>query len=251
MPRWDLLLFRTGYAFAPADSSFPGLASRAGTPTNPEVVGNDILKQRGVVIDTVLHASNIFDFDSTTLDTIREVWREVEPLPVDSPYPASSQLSVFVGVLTAGTREGDIWDWLRVEAAYFRAIQQKSPHPDVLEGPSQLAAESEDMNTFHNTVKGYTHNRRIIVTKRGYFGLAPAVVKQGDSVGIMFGRTTPCILRPSSGRHPFRYLGAVYVLGKQHWRLPDGRIVFNDILGIEASKDWVSWDVAEQDICLC
>jgi hypothetical protein len=250
VPRWDLLLFRTGYAFAPADSGYSGLTSRTGTAPKPRVSEANMLQLRGVVLDTVLYASDAFDFSTTTIDLICETWRIVENVHGDSPYPKSSRLIVFVGVLTAGTREGEVWEWLRSDAAYYRTLHERSHSPEDLEPPNWLA-EGGHVDAFHNTVKGYTHNRRIIVTQRGYFGLAPAVAKKGDSVGITFGCTTPCILCPSSEIDTFQYLGAVFVVGKAYWRLADGRIVFKDILGTETSKDWVEWDVKEQDMYLC
>lgn len=251
VPQWDLLLFRTGYAFAPADSGYTGLTSRSGTAPLPTVSPKNMLHVQGVVMDTILYASNVFDFSTTTIDTICEVWRTVENLCADSPYPTSSRLIVFVAVLTAGTREGEVWEWLRSDAAYYCTLHERSSHPESLEPPSWLAREGV-LDVFHNTVKGYTHNRRVIVTQRGYFGLAPAVVKEGDSVGIMFGCTTPCVLRPLKEKHTFQYLGAVFVVGKEYWRLADGRVVFSNILGAETSKDWVDWDdVEEQDMYLC
>jgi hypothetical protein len=250
VPRWDLPLTRAGYAFAPADSGYLALTARDGAAAEPTVTDDNKLKTRGVIMDSVLYASEVLDFSTTTTDTVAGVWKAIENLAPESPYLQLSRLIVFVGVLTAGTREGDVWDWLRSDAAYYRTLFEKSGSPDDLVPPSWLA-EGGQVELFHNTVKGYTHNRKVVLTQRGYFGLAPAVAQKGDSCGIIFGCTTPCILRPVGKADTFQYVGAVYMLGKDHWRLSDGRVVFNEILGAEKSKDWVEWDVEEQDIYLC
>ena len=250
VPRWDLPLTRTGYAFAPADSGYPGLTSRDGLVSKPTVTEDTALKLKGVIIDAVVYASDALNSATTTTDTISDIWKAMERLVPESPYPNMNRLGVFVGVLTAGTREGDVMEWLRSEAAYYYTVHEKNGSPGDLEPPSWLA-QSGSIGLFHNTVKGYTHNRKIVLTKRGYMGLAPAMAQKGDSCGIIFGCTTPCILRPSSLQNNFQYLGAAFVVGQDHWKTSDGRVVFNEILGGADSKDWADWDVEEHDIYLC
>jgi len=250
VPRWDLPLTRTGYAFAPADSGYAALTARDDTAAPPTVTEDNALEVKGVIIDTVLYASEALDLSTTTTETIIEIWRALSSLVTKSPYPEASRLSVFIGVLTACTREGDVMDWLRSNAVYYRTIYEKHDNRDDLEPPSWLA-EDGSISLFHNTVKGYTHNRKIILTERGYMGLAPSLAQKGDSCGIIFGCTTPCILRTTQRKDNFHYLGATFVVGRDHWRTSDGRIVFNEILGAAKSKDWAEWDVEEQDIYLC
>jgi hypothetical protein len=250
VPRWDLPLSRAGYAFAPADSGYPKLTSRHGHVSEPTVTNTTALKMRGVVIDSVLYLSDALKGSSTTIDTICEIWKAVWSLSSTSPYPRKNQLNLFIGALTAGTREGDLIDWLRSEAAYYQTIYEKIGSPDDIEAPSWLA-QNGAMELFHNTVKGYTHNKKIVLTGRGYMGLAPATAQKGDLCGIIFGCTAPCILRRSGDENHFQYLGAAFVVGQHHWKTSDGRVIFNEILGSATSKDWVNWNVEEQDIYLC
>jgi hypothetical protein len=249
VPRWDICLTRTGYAFAPADSGYSPLTSRTGSMNAPMVTEDATLKTSGVIIDTVIYASERLNFETTTTDTISDIWKSIEPLAPDSPYSRPNRLSVFMTVLTAGTREGDLRNWQQSEAAYYRTISENG-NADDLEPPVWLAQAGSNV-LFHNTVKGYTHNRKIVLTNRGYISLAPAIAEKGDSCGIIFGCTTPCILRKTSLENNYKYLGAAYVIGQDHWKTSYGRVVFGEILGSANSKDWAHWDVVEQDIYLC
>jgi hypothetical protein len=251
VPRWDISLTRTGYAFAPPDSAYPALTARDGSVTDPIVTDETALKVKGVILDEVLYASEALDFATTTTDTIRAIWRSVESLVQECPYPKVGRLTLFMGILTAGTREGDIMDWLQSDAGYYQLLHNSSENPNELDSPNTSQVEPGSIDMFHNTVKGYTHNRKIILTKRGYMGLAPYMTQKGDECGIIFGCNTPCILRTSGQESRYKYLGATYMIGQDHWTTAQGRVVFSDILGSERSKDWTEWDVEERDIYLC
>ncbi|EAT83587.2 hypothetical protein SNOG_09395 [Parastagonospora nodorum SN15] len=216
----------------------------------PTVENDSILSSEGVIIDTILHASQALDSSSTTVDTISNIWQTFDNTANGWSYPSENRLGVFIGILTAGTREGDALEWLRSMAAFYQIIYEQSGSPAGIEAPSWLA-EASSIDLFLNTVKGYTHNRKLVLTKRGYIGLASAMAQKGDACGIIFGCTTPCILRGSSDRDCYKYLGAAYIVGQDHWKTSDGRVIFSEILGSEDSKDWVDWDVEERDIRLC
>ncbi|KAL5119039.1 hypothetical protein ACEQ8H_002963 [Pleosporales sp. CAS-2024a] len=243
VPRWDMLLARTGYAFAPADSGYMALTARDGTVVEPVVTDNDVLRTRGVVVDTLLYASEPLDSLTTTTDTISDIWQAIDSAALDWAYPRMNRLAVFTSILTAGTREGDMLEWIQSLAACYKAIFEKSGRPKDIQLPIQLA-DSGTMGLFLNTVKGYTHNRKIVLTSRGYMGLAPAIAQKGDKCSIIFGCTTPCILRDTDRKGNFEFLGAAYVVGRNHWYTSDGRVVFSDILG---SVDTSLVKVAQSD----
>jgi len=68
--------------------------------------------------------------------------------------------------------------------------------------------------------------RAWITTTRGYVGLAPEDVKEGDVICILFGGKVPYALRPRDGHYLF--LGECYVHGIMDGEamdmLTDGRI---------------------------
>ena len=81
-------------------------------------------------------------------------------------------------------------------------------------------------------------------------GLAPHITRKGDTCAIIFGCTTPCILRQASQEPQHQLLGAASIMGKEPQEAEGGGVVLLQ-LGSEESKDWMKWDVQEQDIDLC
>jgi hypothetical protein len=93
-------------------------------------------------------------------------------------------------------------------------------------------------------------DQRFIMTERGYMGVAPGVTQVRDACAIIFGCTAPCILRRTDQERYYRFLGTAFVLGNCAYEDEDGRVFFPDVLGHEYSKEWVNWDVEEQDVWL-
>jgi len=56
-------------------------------------------------------------------------------------------------------------------------------------------------------------NRRFFVTKQGYMGVGPAYIGKGDIVCVLFGGSTPYILRPTTNEGEYLLLGECYVDG--------------------------------------
>ncbi|KAH8724792.1 heterokaryon incompatibility protein-domain-containing protein [Phaeosphaeriaceae sp. PMI808] len=253
VPRWDIPLTKNGFAFAPPDSGYQALTSRNKLASKPKVTDEISLKVKGVVIDQVLYASETLDSSTTTTDTISEMWQTIRRLTQESPYPKLHQLRVLLCVLTADTRDGDMMDWLQSFAMFYRTIYEKSGSPDNTEFPGWLSylAQLGSLDLFSNCMNGYIHNRKVILTRRGYIGLAPGIAQKDDLCAIIFGCTTPCILKKSNKENNFKYLGAAFITGRNCVETPDGRIHFNDILGATESKDWIEWGIEEQDIYLC
>ena len=59
------------------------------------------------------------------------------------------------------------------------------------------------------------HRRRLITTKIGLVGMAPAVTKKGDTVAVILGCREPLVLRPveQDGQKCFKVVGACYLHG--------------------------------------
>jgi hypothetical protein len=104
---------------------------------------------------------------------------------------------------------------------------------------------------FHGIVKSMTSGKRVIVTERGYLGFAPNVTQEGDLCSIVFGLSSPCLLRNTDVEARYVYLGPGFILGKSYIDFEEKGVTFNCCLGVEDSKDWKDWDVEEQDIYLC
>jgi hypothetical protein len=110
-----------------------------------------------------------------------------------------------------------------------------------------------DANAYFNYIRSRTNNRHFVLTSRGYMGMAPTSTRAGDLCGIVFGTTNPCILRRTGTDNDSHYklLGATTLQGKACYEVDGDGVSFYEVLGDEDSKDWVEWDVEEQDIWLC
>jgi len=68
---------------------------------------------------------------------------------------------------------------------------------------------------------GYSNNRRLFVTKRGYLGLGPGNTNEGDLVYILFGAPVPIILRRQENNE-FACIGEAYVHGVMDGEITQG-----------------------------
>ncbi|KAJ4376490.1 hypothetical protein N0V83_001774 [Neocucurbitaria cava] len=76
--------------------------------------------------------------------------------------------------------------------------------------------ENEDgletfLQRFHDTVRKMS--RRLMVTDRGYVGMAPCRARQGDVVAILFGCRIPLVLRRVDDQDAWQVIGEAYMDG--------------------------------------
>jgi hypothetical protein len=257
VPRWDIPTWSVSLNVRTSNVAAP----RTGFVVEPVVINDTCLRVRGVMLGTMQFASDILDWNTTTADTILEIWRHVKATSTKCPYMAFSEpclLEAFLDSLTAGTFDGEPSQWRRSRSSFAREAQQeesqqdhRNTHNAKLSEDSMGGAENESSSLFIEHIKSRTDNRKFVLTERGYMGLAPAVVHATDLCAIVFGCKTPCALRKADEGHHYTYLGATALVGKEYGEMEDGGIVFCTVLGDEESKDWVDWHVEEQDIDLC
>jgi hypothetical protein len=99
IPRWDVARI----LFAPRfrQDGVP-LSLRDGSIVEPEAIDHQILSARGVVTDSIRFASDDFEYDLTTLQSVRELWTVVGSMLEDSPYESSYRLDAFLNALSLG-----------------------------------------------------------------------------------------------------------------------------------------------------
>ncbi|KAI1082833.1 hypothetical protein F5B20DRAFT_530584 [Whalleya microplaca] len=70
-------------------------------------------------------------------------------------------------------------------------------------------------HTLDSGTAKYALGRKFFITEKGYFGLAPAGAKSGDKIAILWGSSTPFVLRSSEIPDDPRWtiLGETYVHG--------------------------------------
>jgi hypothetical protein len=187
--------------------------------------------------------------ETTTLETTSNLWKDIAAIQVDSPYPSTNRVQVFLESLVCGTYDGEWSKWTQSGEALALFLQAN--HSDQNQaGRLQEESGVENADRFLSHAKDVTHNSKFVLTERGYMGLAPCVARIGDMCAIIFGCTTSCILRKAKLNQQYQVLGSAVFMGKQPQYHVDGAIYFEQ-LGDERSKDWIEWDVEEQDIDLC
>jgi hypothetical protein len=245
VPRWD----NRGMKLAPARSSGrPPLKPQSLAACEPIIIDDSILRVLGVFMDEVVWTSDTLKWDNITFDSISHIWEAISHSEVESPYPTANLVLIFLSVLAAGKYEGEWSTWKRNRAACALRLLEKTSHVD----RNELAhwtreANGGEISQFMNFVGYHSRDSKFILTRRGYMGLAPHVTKERDTCAIIFGCTSTCILRKADREPQYHLLGSSYIAGKQALDAQGGLVLFVQ-LGGEWSKDWVEWDVEEQDI---
>lgn len=253
VPRWDI----DTWSLAQASTGSSTLKPHASSSSEPLVNESGSLRVSGVLIDTIHCASGLFEWETTTAETIHQIWQDVTAARVPAPYTTpdsteSSLLLAFLDTLGAGCYHGDHSEWrlaLESFSIEFSMSQQPQTASDQFSGSADAGAE-DGPNIFFDFIRNKTHNRRFILTCRSYMGLAPLPAREGDMVGIIFRCKTPCILRKTGQEKHYMYLGATAILGKECSDV-EGGAMYCTMLGEEESKDWVDSGVEEVDIRLC
>lgn len=192
------------------------------------------------------------------METVRLLWNTISEATIETPYtsedPAYSyQLNAFLDSLSAGLFDGEYSQWREARNSIAQELRNNDYQHIDGDQLSKLAVAGieEKPNIYFDAIRNRTHNRRFILIARGYMGLAPSVVAVGDSCAIIFGCKTPCILRKVDTVGLYTYVGSTPLMGKNRLKTEDADdVVFRTVLGEERCKDWVEWDVEEQDIYL-
>jgi hypothetical protein len=137
--------------------------------------------------------------DSTSLDHAWKDWVIIAG-PNDSPHVAgSSTLQVFNRTLRADiTSASDEWSGARYEKKELLDLYE----PDI--NPLSLNDRLIDKATC---------NRRLIISSRGYMGLAPFTAQTDDKICILFGSQMPSILRKEILSDRWLCVGQAYIHG--------------------------------------
>jgi hypothetical protein len=251
--RWDVPTWSITRNCSPTSALEPR------TPSNlePLLLDDSRLQVRGVVFDTVHYASERFDWDTTTMETIRMIWNSVITAAVDCPYTAtyaakSTRLDAFLDAISAGMYDGEYSESQQARKTFvLEAKLERTSAGDNQQSNDTPSSTHADSTLFFDPVRSRLHNKKFILTKRGYMGLAPSPACEGNLCGIIFGCKTPCLLQSVKGEQCYSYLGATALMGKHAIDMVTGDVSFCNILGEEDSKDWIEWDVEEQNIFLC
>jgi hypothetical protein len=229
------------------------LSSRTKAIKLPVIIDESILRVEGVVFDVVHYASKRFTWTgqeippATMFLELQHEWNVIESSSRPRPYESTWLLDIFLKTIIVGR-----CSFMNSMATVYRDLLRHSLHPGELAQPLWIEMFADnDRDGFCFRALGSLSNRKLILTQRGYIGLAPNETQIGDSCGIVFGCKMPLILRKADCEDKFFCIGSTYITGSKLTDVGWGVMDYH-ILGSEESKDWTEWDdVEEQEIDIC
>lgn len=259
VPRWDRG-DNVVSLFGPAHRKLEDTTSRhRNEPDFTIVQGSLALRVRAVIIDSVKHVSKIIEWRAESpaqqVEQVVSLWRDAAAPSARYPGPHESRRGTAVlNALCLGKYDGERDEWNQSERAFANLLQSESESESLSElaSPHRPIGDTYTHDRNAQRVSAVTtevsHNRRLILLGRGYFGNAPQDTREGDVCAIIFGTRYPSILRKvaDKGDH-YRVVGAAYVQSKEcseegfPFRLGDD----------DDCDDWRDWNLPTEEIILC
>jgi hypothetical protein len=100
-----------------------------------------------------------------------------------------------------------------------------NPYRGSPENPAPLTLISLEQMEYNALAVSYTENRTFFITQKGYIGLGPPGIREGDVITILAGSSVPYILRPLSEDFHIigeRGRGPVTIRREAYFQMPNG-----------------------------
>lgn len=211
-----------------------------------EITRENVLILRGVTFDRVHACSQILDYPMKVADVV-ELWQMVVRSDLDLAYPEGDVEMCFLLTLSRGTRRGATW---AQELQALVGLLRDTEHG------SCCIALDEHFPWYLSCISEQSSRRRLVCTARGYVGIAPQVTEQNDLFCILFGGSTPFILRKydrktDSGQQLYQLVGDVWIPGRKIMRgVYQEKYDYPVLFGSEGCLEWADWGLEEEDIYL-
>ncbi|KAF2840686.1 HET-domain-containing protein [Patellaria atrata CBS 101060] len=234
IPRWDH--YNRGVALNRINDY------AAAGKTEPVIVPSDdanVLLAYGTVIDTVYGSTNIMKRDHFIVpswnvtdrgsrNAINDIWAKIETYG-SSKYPnGNGILRAISATLAADISDRRVPGPENYEAphqlvadfsAYLSELVDQDYAVDMIQGNNsdrlagiQSLGERGRWQNFLLAAMDACNHRKFFCSEKGYFGIGPPVLQDGDKICVLFGANTPFILRPDvDGTH--KLVGECYVNG--------------------------------------
>ena len=211
--RWDVSLVMNDIFKVP-NTRFSASAGR--TASASVFAGNNLILQ-GIILDKVQHSYTIYinevsgiSFENTSTGERRGLKQVLEGLCKldDSPRVYSAPEIAFCSTLCIG---GSAFE----RNSARRAVSLAMMFENRGQAPKDTCTQEniDDALVYFSEVKAVCMNRTVVVTDRGFYGLAPLLTAPGDVACIIVGVDVPFILRPRGDAGIFRLLGESYIHG--------------------------------------
>lgn len=254
VPRWDRATPQT-MSWGPPQPLLPE------PPPSPKharhtylgyVLTGGILAVSGVIFDTVegppIKFLSYQRYGSPPINVFA-LWRAVLTRRGRS-YDSHDLATKFLFALTFGKTNGNWAEWWAAVDKYCTFLGKWAEKGELEGGVvEQLPASMQ------RDIDQDCWNQSLLFTSRDYFGLAPLEARKGDVLCIVFGCSTPFVLRQvgkmaKTGRPLYRLVGKTWVPGIRRERGMNGVGYIHPVIGSDESKDWVHWGLQKQSILI-
>lgn len=249
VPQWDVaghMRLRTPSTVEPIF-----LGSKDSNSAVLAAVQGVILRVHGMLLDRIEWTSQVLSYD-TSIEEMAELWTRFEEHRNKPAYQTFSPLLAFLQAILLGAPNLAVKYHTKIanNAKYLLLLRNGKPlppHPG-LEYFSRVSKDG-DATITHARVQAGLHNRRLVITARGYYGVVPSAAQEGDICCIISGVRNPCIIRKTDREGHYKVLGEAFFVST---RLPEGEhLPYGFGSGPSRNEDWLEWNLEAQEILLC
>lgn len=235
--RWDVSLVMNDIYRVP-NTMFGASAGLTANP--PTALPNNTLVLQGIILDKVLKSFRIDNseatgirFEDTSTGQVISLRTALEDLskPKNSPSMYNDRVDALCCTLCIGIRK--FRHDFSPHAACLAMIFENKHQPL---GNRYTQEQQDDALIYFSEVRAVCINRRLVITEKGFYGLAPLLTRPGDISCVLIGVDVPFMLRPHTTGGQFRLLGESYVHG-----IMDGQVkemVDRNKLSVQTVNIW-------------
>jgi RNAse (barnase) inhibitor barstar len=252
VPRWEYPLANDQFGLY--NQGFD--ASKGCVKAAPEFTSNSGLKVRGLIFDTVHFRSGILAkpislsepktnvlhglwkyLSGTTSNPLCSIWKHLSQPTTKFAYNDVPHLLAFARTICRQEYPEEASKFHPDEAAFSLGLcRQSSCFTGVDVTALERDAQGGDIKAFLAPAEVWAAERRVVITEKGYYGLAPQIVQEGDVCCVVYGMCVPTILRRTAGENCYKFVGEAFVLG-----ITNGEVI----------EQMGKWGLKEEDVILC
>jgi hypothetical protein len=141
-------------------------------------------------------------------DETKDIRNRTTPYPTGEPWPEVYWRTLVTNTAQSGSAAEPAYgryleSFLKLHRIY---VESDAPEQHLSD---EMLQDAERWTRAFST----TGTRRLFTTEKGYLGLGPELIRQGDSIYLLFGATTPFIIRQAEVGDNWQIVGECYIHG--------------------------------------
>jgi hypothetical protein len=189
---------------------------------------------------SIKYVSNVFAPETTTLDTIADLWSQVCEMRPRQCAADADHLLMFTTSLVSGIIGIDEGKHLQNLAAFILEIYRRSGQRIVPDYVKRWEGQASDgsADEFLAYINIYSPARRLVVSERGY-GMGPQAAQVGDECAVIYGTKSPFVIRKADQTGEYRLVGTLFHASQKEWEQHE--TYWTVRIGLEDGRDWEDW----------